>query len=43
MDNWHEIIADTLGQAENVAKRHWPERKLCVRQVRQLENVQIYD
>lgn len=37
------IIANTLGQAENVAERHWPDRKLCVRQVRQLENVQIYD
>lgn len=24
------IIADTLGQAENVAKRHLPDRKLCV-------------
>lgn len=37
------IIADTLDQAENVAERHWPDRKLCVRQVRQLENAQIYD
>lgn len=37
------IIANTLGQAENVAERHWPDRTLCVRQVRQLENVQIYD
>lgn len=30
MDNWHEIIADTLGQAENVAERHWLDRKLYV-------------
>ena len=37
------IIADTLDQAENAAERHWPDRKLCVRQARQLENVQIYD
>ena len=39
MENPQQIIII----AENIAERHWPDRKLCVRQVRQLENAQIYD
>lgn len=37
------IIADTLDQAEIIARRHWLNRELCVRHAQQVGETQIYE
>lgn len=37
------ILANTQEEAENIASKHWHDRKLLVRRAQQLENAQVYE